>query len=106
MQNMRDGMVPLDCASACWLESYDDMFTLTRRIVSVDQMNPCAARFPGVGDSPAAIVTLHLTGIADLPAHLGVTNRIVQHHCDFFIRRRHGDNVSTCMILIVAKKIR
>ena len=77
VQQVRDGVVPLDGAAARAVELDGDVLADGGRIGFVEEVQPGVAALLRIGDAPGIAAVGHLAGVADLPAHLGVAHGVV-----------------------------
>ena len=90
---MSDRVVPLDRGPARGVHRHLDLAARLRRGIALYEMNERLAGLLRVADRPGFTAERQRAGVADLPAHLGIKRRAIQHDAGAFLLLndlRHG----------------
>ena len=96
VQQVRRGVVAFDRAAALFVDGDGSFGADGRRLAAFDEMQEDVPAFARVEDFPSAAARGERSRVADLPAHLGVAGRAVEHDgelalaVDDFEHRRFG----------------
>ena len=105
MEEVGDGVVTFDGGAAGTIHPHRQMLSYGRSGVPFNKVEPRVAGLLRGGDAPQATAGVEFTGIAELTAHFGIADRIIEHDRGAILEVNHFLNVGAHVFVIVSNEV-